>query len=120
MFWTGATIKFAVDGSLPARLVMWGLLPEVYAAISVRAVAALLRLKTTETPVIVLRNCVTDAGAAELAQAIRQYGKRADLQVLELPHNPKLSEDGLRALVPVATEEGLNIQEFDLSYNSQL
>jgi len=118
--WIGMTIKFAVDGSLPARLALWGLLPEAYAAISVRAVAALLRLKRGTTPVIVLRNCVTDAGAAELAEALRLYGRSADLQVVELPHNPKMGKDGLGHIVAVALLEDSPLQELDFSYNPQL
>lgn len=115
-----ATIKFAMDGSLPARLALWGLLPEAYAAISVRAVAALLRLKKGETPVIVLRNCVTNEGAVQLAEAMRKYGTNADLQALELPHNPALGEEGLRAIAATALLEGSPLQELDLSYNPQL
>jgi len=118
--WIGMTIKFAVDGSLPARVALWGLLPEAYAAISVRAVAALLRLKKGTTPVRVLRNCVTDAGAAELAQALRLYGKSADLQVVELPHNPKMGKDGLGHIVAAAMLEDSQLQELDFSYNPQL
>lgn len=118
--WIGMTIKFAVDGSLPARLALWGLLPEAYAAISVRAVAALLRLKKGTTPVIVLRNCVTDTGAAELAEALRLYGKQANLQVVELPHNPKMGKDGLGHIVAVAMLEDSQLEELDFSYNPQL
>lgn len=120
VLWILCTIKFAIDGSLPARLAMWGFLPEAYAAISVRAVCALLRLKKTSTPIIVLRNCVTDAGAHELAEAVRRHDQTADLQALELPHNPKLGQEGLRALVAMALREGSNLQEFDISYNFQL
>lgn len=120
VLWIGATIKFALDGSLPARLALWGLLPEAYAAISVTAVVALLRLKQTETPIIVLRNCVTDAGAKELAEAIRLYGKKADLQAIELPHNPRLGEAGVCEIVAAALLEGSNLQELDFSYNPQL
>jgi len=110
-----------VDGSLPARLALWGLLPEAYAAISVRSVVALLRLKTGTTPVVVLRNCVSDAGAEELAEAMLTYGKRADLQVLEMPHNPAVSEVGLQHLVSAALNaDGPPLQELDVSYNPQL
>ena len=61
------TIKWSIDGSLPARLAIWGLLPEAFAAISVRAVANLLRLKTGTTPVVMLKSSVSDANAHELA-----------------------------------------------------
>mmetsp|Transcript_104560 Transcript_104560/g.327078 ORF Transcript_104560/g.327078 Transcript_104560/m.327078 type:complete len:394 (+) Transcript_104560:111-1292(+) len=118
--WIAATIKFAVDGSLPARLALWGLLPEAYAAISVRAVVALLRLKTGTTPVVVLRSCVTDAGAAELAEALQKYGQKAGLEALELPHNPALGEAGLRHLASAACVEGSPLRELDISYNPQL
>jgi len=118
--WIFATIKFAWDGSLPARLALWGLLPEAYAAISVTSVIALLRLKThASTPVIVLRNCVTDQGAKDLAEAMRLYGKQADLQAIELPHNPSLSVEGARALVSAALLEGSKLEELDLSFNPQ-
>lgn len=120
VFWILCTIKFAIDGSLPARLALWGFLPEAYAAISVRAVVALIRLKSNPTPVIVLRNCVTDADAVELAEGLRRYGETADVQALEFPHNPKLGREGVRALVAVAMSEGSNLQELDFSYNPQL
>jgi len=120
VLWVLATIKFAWDGSLPARFALWGLLPEAYAAISVRSVAALLRLKSGTTPVIVLRNCVTDEGALDLAEAINKYGITADLQSLELPHNPQLTAKGLKALFAAAMKEGSLLEEFDLSYNPQL
>lgn len=119
--WILATLKFAWDGSLPARLAMWGLLPEAYAAISVRAVVALLRLKSGPTPIVVLRNCVTDAGAAELAQGLIDYGKKAELQALELPHNPAFGAEGLRSLAAAVPSEGLILlEELDFSYNPQL
>jgi hypothetical protein len=117
--WILATLKFACDGSLPARLALWGLLPEAYAAVTVRAAVALLRLKTGETPVIVLRNCVSDANAQELADGMRMYGKKADLQALELPHNPGLGEAGLRALAEAASGKEATLQELDISYNPQ-
>lgn len=120
VLWILCTIKFAIDGSLPARLALWGFLPEAYAAISVRAVCGLLRLKKNTTPCILLRNCVTDAGAQELAEAVRLYDGTADVQALELPHNPQLGQAGLRALVAMCVREGSNIQEVDFSYNFQL
>ncbi|CAE8653402.1 unnamed protein product [Polarella glacialis] len=120
ILWIIVTVKWAVEGSLPARLAIWGFLPEAYAAISVRAVVYLLRLKTTETPVVLLRNCVSDAGAKELAEALGQHGKKADLQALELPHNRQLGGEGIRAIVEVVLLEGVPLVEFDLSYNPQL
>lgn len=117
--WILCTIRFAIDGSLPARLAMWGFLPEAYAAISTRAVVHLLRLKKTSTPVIVLRSCVTDQGAQELADGIRKY-PAAELEALELPHNPKLGQMGIRALVEMARESTSKLEELDLSYNPQL
>jgi len=121
ILWIGGTIKFALDGSLPARLALWGLLPEAYAAISVRSVIALIRLKKNPTPVVVLRNCVTDAGAAELAGALRVFGKQAGLEALELPHNLEMGEAGLQHLASMALcAEGPQLQEIDISYNPQL
>lgn len=119
--WMGATIKWALDGSLPARLALWGLLPEAYAAISVRAVAALLRMKRGPTPAIVLKNCIDDRSVLELAEALRRYGTVAELEVLELHYHPALSETGLRTLVDAALgTEGFNLTELDISYNQQL
>lgn len=118
--WILATIKWAVDGSLPARLAIWGFLPEAYAAISVRAVVALLRMKSSTTPVVLLTNCVTDAGAAELAEGIRKFGKKADLQALELPRNRHFGEKGLHMLVEAILSEGLALSELDLTSNPQL
>eukprot|EP00933_Yihiella_yeosuensis_P028213 TRINITY_DN22033_c0_g1_i1.p1 TRINITY_DN22033_c0_g1~~TRINITY_DN22033_c0_g1_i1.p1 ORF type:complete len:424 (-),score=81.81 TRINITY_DN22033_c0_g1_i1:54-1292(-) len=120
LIWIIATVKWAIDGSLPARLALWGFLPEAYAAISVRAVAALLRLKSHETPVILLANCVTDKNAHELAEAFSLYGKKADLQALELPRNRGLGHEGIRKIIDAILEEGLNFQELDLSMNPHL
>eukprot|EP00931_Biecheleriopsis_adriatica_P049614 TRINITY_DN28700_c0_g2_i1.p1 TRINITY_DN28700_c0_g2~~TRINITY_DN28700_c0_g2_i1.p1 ORF type:complete len:413 (-),score=109.15 TRINITY_DN28700_c0_g2_i1:72-1310(-) len=120
VLWIIATIKWAVDGSLPARLAIWGLLPEAYAAITVRAVAALMRLKSGTLPVVMLRGCVTDSNAGELAEAIRAYGKKSDLQALELPYNRQLGEEGLKVLVDVVLQSGHPLEELDISYNPQL
>lgn len=118
--WLLTMLKFAVDGSLPARLALWGLLPEAYAAISVNAVYHLLRLKTTSTPVVILQNCVTDAGAEHLAQAMKEFGVKADLEAVELPHNPLLTTRGLQAIVDAALLPTSKVVELDLSYNPQL
>mmetsp|Transcript_114466 Transcript_114466/g.323645 ORF Transcript_114466/g.323645 Transcript_114466/m.323645 type:complete len:391 (+) Transcript_114466:101-1273(+) len=118
--WICAVIKFAIDGSLPARLALWGLLPEVCAAVSVRSLVALLRLKTEPTPAIVLRSCVNDDGAKRLADGIREYGARAELQVIELSNNPQLGKEGLRTIGSASMAEGLQVAELDLSYNPQL
>lgn len=119
LVWLMTMLKFALDGSLPARLALWGLLPEAYAAISVRAVFHLLRLKSGTTPVVVLRNCLTDEGALTLVKAMTMYGKKADLQVVELPHNPLLTNEGLQAIVDAALREDSKIAELDFSYNPQ-
>jgi len=118
--WLGAMLKFVVDGSLPARLALWGLLPEAYAAISVRAVFHLLRLKTGPTPVVVLRNCVTDDGARKLVEAMTLFGEQAELEAVELPHNPQLSAAGVKAIVDAALRPESKVMELDLSYNPQL
>eukprot|EP00448_Togula_jolla_P005975 CAMPEP_0170611028 /NCGR_PEP_ID=MMETSP0224-20130122/22971_1 /TAXON_ID=285029 /ORGANISM="Togula jolla, Strain CCCM 725" /LENGTH=390 /DNA_ID=CAMNT_0010936437 /DNA_START=1 /DNA_END=1169 /DNA_ORIENTATION=- len=118
VMWVIVILKFAVDGSLPARLALWGLMPEVCAMVSVRSLVALLRLKRTPTPALVIRSCVTDAGAMQLAEAIRMYAKGAELEVLELPHNPALGAAGLKELVAAAVEVGLS--ELDFSFNPQL
>jgi Ran GTPase-activating protein (RanGAP) involved in mRNA processing and transport len=118
--WLLALLKCAIDGSLPARMALWGLLPEAFAAISPRALAALLRLKThAPTPVILLQNSVTDANAETLAAAIRDYGKQAGLQAVELPNNPNLTAKGLRCIVEACLGDGQNIEAIDLSYNPQ-
>merc|ERR1712037_531813 len=98
---------------------LWGFLPEAYAAISVSAVNALLRLKKGPTPVVVLQNCVTDAGANQLAEAFQNYGKKAELVAIELPHNPQLSARGLDPIVEVALHKDSTISELDVSYNPQ-
>lgn len=118
--WIAFTLKWAVDGSLPARLALCGLLPEAYAAITVSAVKHLLRLKSGSTPVVMLRNAVTPDGALQLAEALRLHGKRADLQVLELPYNPQMDVAGLRAIVEVILQEELALEELDFSFNRQL
>jgi len=117
--WLLMMVKFACDGSLPARLALWGLLPEAYAAISVRAVYHLLRLKENPTPVVVLRSCLTDENAATLAQALDQFGENADLQVLELTHNPKLTAAGLRHIMESVLRPQSKVVELDFSYNPQ-
>merc|ERR1712216_325401 len=48
-----------------------------------------------------------------------QYGKKADLQVLELPYNPSMSLQGLRIITNVAGPERLMLCELDFSYNAQ-
>ncbi|CAE7441367.1 Nlrp4c [Symbiodinium natans] len=118
--WILATIKWAVDGSLPARLAVWGLLPEAFAAVSVRSAAALLNLKSGSTPVLVLKTCVSDSNVEELAKALREHGKRAELQALELPYNHQLSDAGVRRLVEAVTEAEVVLEELDLSFNAQL
>mmetsp|Transcript_22201 Transcript_22201/g.40857 ORF Transcript_22201/g.40857 Transcript_22201/m.40857 type:complete len:393 (+) Transcript_22201:64-1242(+) len=118
--WTVVICKFTCDGSLPARLAIWGFLPEAFAAISVRAVIALLRLKDGPLPVIYLRQCVDDDGALQLAEAIRKYRKKAELAVLEVPQNPNLTLRGLAELVAVMIEDESEICELDVSYNPQL
>lgn len=119
--WLLALVKCACDGSLPARLALWGLLPEAFAAISPRALSALLRLKThAPTPVIMLQNSVTDGNAEELAEAIRLYGKQAGLQAVELPNNPLLTAAGLHCIVEACLGKELTIEALDLSYNPQL
>uniref|UniRef100_A0A7S4R9D5 Uncharacterized protein n=1 Tax=Alexandrium monilatum TaxID=311494 RepID=A0A7S4R9D5_9DINO len=121
LVWIIGSIKFAVDGSLPARLALWGLFPEAYAAVSVRSVVALLRLKAGQTPVVVLQSCVCDKGAVELADALGRYGRKAGLQALELPHNPAMSEVGLKHLAAaILAEDSPPLQELDVSYNPQL
>lgn len=117
--WLLMMVKFACDGSLPARLAQWGLLPEAYAAISVRAVYHLLRLKDGATPVVVLRNCITDENAATLARAMDEFGDKSDLQALELPHNPQLESAGLRHIVESALRKESKVVELDFSYNPQ-
>lgn len=96
------------------------MLPEAYAAISVRAVVGLLRLKSNPTPVIVLRNCVTDAGAAELEVALREYGEKADVQALEFPHNAAMTGVAVQHIANMAARKGSSLEEIDLSYNPQL
>lgn len=118
--WIGLLIKYMIDGSLPARLALWGLMPEVCAAISPRSIVALLRMKKEPTPVIVLRGCVNDAGAEELARGVIEFGPKAELQVIELPHNPSLTSAGLRRLVAATREDGVQVSELDLSSNPQL
>jgi len=118
--WLFTMLKFAVDGSLPARLAIWGLLPEAYAAISVRAVFHLLRLKSGPTPVIVLRNCVTDEGALKLVEAMIDFGSKAGLEAIELPHNPQLGVAGLQAITDAALRPDSKVVELDFSYNPQL
>lgn len=118
--WLMATVKFALDGSLPARLAIWGLLPEAYAAVSVGAVKALLRLKKGPTPVIMLQNCVTDEGALQLSEAVREFGQSAELQALELPQNPQLGLTGLKYIVEACLTECSQVVELDLSFNPQL
>lgn len=118
--WIGLLVRYMIDGSLPARLAMWGLMPEVCAAISPRSIVALLRMKKEPTPVIILRSCVTDKGAEELAQGVIEYGPKSELQVLELPHNPGLTSVGLRRIVAASRADGVQVCEFDLSSNPQL
>lgn len=120
MSWILATVKWAVDGSLPARLAVWGLLPEAFAAISVRSVAALLRLKSGSTPVLALKTCVSDSNVEDLAEALRRHGKQAELQSLELPYNQELTGTGVQQLVQAVTEGGVELEELDLSFNAQL
>eukprot|EP00928_Gymnodinium_smaydae_P063558 TRINITY_DN47100_c0_g1_i1.p2 TRINITY_DN47100_c0_g1~~TRINITY_DN47100_c0_g1_i1.p2 ORF type:complete len:414 (-),score=114.66 TRINITY_DN47100_c0_g1_i1:84-1325(-) len=121
LVWIIVVIKFACDGSLPARLALWGLLPEVCAAVSVHSIIALLRLKThAPTTAIVLRSCVTDDGAEQLADALREYGARAELEVIELAQNPKLGCRGLEALAQAIGADGSRVAELDLSFNPQL
>lgn len=117
--WLLMMVKFACDGSLPARLAQWGLLPEAYAAISVRAVYHLLRLKENPTPVIVLRNCITNENAPLLAMAMDQFGDHADLQALEFPHNPQLNATGLRHIMESVLRPTSKVVELDFSYNPQ-
>lgn len=117
--WIVFLLKSAWDGSLPARLALWGFLPEAYAAISVRSVVALLRLKDHSTPVILLRECVTDANAQDLAEAMRKYTK-AEVEALELPSNPRLGVIGVGRIVEAAMCEESQLSELDLSMNSQL
>lgn len=120
LLWIGTSIKWAVDGSLPARLALWGLLPEAFAAISVPAVVALLRLKRETTPVLLLRAAVDKRNAQQLGEALRVYGKKAELQALELPYNPEMGEEGLQQIVEGLSEAELALEELDLSYNPQL
>eukprot|EP00927_Polykrikos_kofoidii_P032072 TRINITY_DN27426_c0_g1_i1.p1 TRINITY_DN27426_c0_g1~~TRINITY_DN27426_c0_g1_i1.p1 ORF type:complete len:443 (+),score=89.87 TRINITY_DN27426_c0_g1_i1:53-1381(+) len=120
LFWIGAVLKFAIDGSLPARLAIWGFLPEVCAAVSVSALSALLRLKTHPTPAIVLKNCVTDKNAGQLAEAMVAFAKSSELQVVELPFNPGLGKDGLRVIVEATMTANSQVSELDISYNPQL
>mmetsp|Transcript_18217 Transcript_18217/g.42411 ORF Transcript_18217/g.42411 Transcript_18217/m.42411 type:complete len:386 (+) Transcript_18217:93-1250(+) len=117
--WMILICKFACDGSLPARLALWGFLPEAYSAISVSAVIALLRLKDGPLPVILLQQCVNDDNALQLAEAIRKYRKKAELAVLEVPRNPNLTLRGLAELVAVVMEAESEITELDFSYNPQ-
>merc|ERR1719487_1746102 len=100
-------IKYTCDGTLPARMAMWGLLPEVCAAVSVKSLVGLLQLKTEPTPAIVLKNCVTDDGAEKLVEGIRTYSKTAQVAALELPCNPGLGEKGLRFLAELAVDTTL-------------
>eukprot|EP00927_Polykrikos_kofoidii_P032073 TRINITY_DN27426_c0_g1_i2.p1 TRINITY_DN27426_c0_g1~~TRINITY_DN27426_c0_g1_i2.p1 ORF type:complete len:425 (+),score=83.06 TRINITY_DN27426_c0_g1_i2:53-1327(+) len=102
LFWIGAVLKFAIDGSLPARLAIWGFLPEVCAAVSVSALSALLRLKTHPTPAMVA------------------FAKSSELQVVELPFNPGLGKDGLRVIVEATMTANSQVSELDISYNPQL
>lgn len=119
--WLGFTVKCACDGSLPARLALWGLLPEAFAAISPRCLAHLLRLKIpNQTPVILLQNSVTDEGAVQLADAIRDYGVQSGMQAVEIPHNLEMSCDGLRFIVAAILGKGQEIEALDLSHNEQL
>ncbi|CAJ1415846.1 unnamed protein product [Effrenium voratum] len=120
MTWIGVSIKWACDGSLPARLAIWGLLPEAFSAISVSAVAALLRLKSGPTPIIALKASITDSNASEFAEAIREHGKKAELQALELPFNQQMGEEGLKDIVEAVVSTKLSLDELDLSYNPQL
>merc|ERR1712232_928386 len=94
-------------------------LPEAFTAISVRAVIGLLRLKTNPTPVIVLRNCVTDTGAAQLVDALQMYGAKANVEALELPQNP-FTEVGIQRLMAAPLLDGSTLQEIDISYNPHL
>eukprot|EP00913_Durusdinium_trenchii_P031046 g29074.t1 len=114
------SVKFALDGSLPARLAFWGLLPEAFAAISVRAVVHLLRMKSEPTPVIMLKASISDANAHELAEAFRMYGKKAQLQALEIPFNREMGHAGLTELVAGLASSEIVLEEMDLSYNPQL
>eukprot|EP00929_Paragymnodinium_shiwhaense_P121560 TRINITY_DN93830_c0_g1_i1.p1 TRINITY_DN93830_c0_g1~~TRINITY_DN93830_c0_g1_i1.p1 ORF type:complete len:389 (+),score=91.84 TRINITY_DN93830_c0_g1_i1:64-1230(+) len=118
--WLAMIIKFTCDGTLPARMALWGLLPEVCAAVSVKSLVGLLRLKRDPTPAIVLRNCVSDDGAVQLAEGIRKYQKTAQVEALELPYNPGMGLQGVRALAALALEEGTKLEELDISYNPQL
>jgi len=115
-------IYFAFSGSLPARMALWGIVPEAFAAISVSSVKALLRLKKHPTPVVVLRSCVSDKNAAELAETIREYAVKADLQALELQQNLQLTHVGLQAIVGAILGLGCKgpLVELDLSQNPQL
>lgn len=112
-------IVFFVDGSLAARLALWGLLPEAYSALSVASICALLRLKKGETPFIELQGCVSDAGAASLGDSIRTYGSKAQLRGLSLPHNSQLSAPGVGSLCALALSPASPLSELNLSWNPQ-
>jgi len=51
---------------------------------------------------------------------MRLYGKQADLQAVELPHNPRLGIAGLKAVVDAAIEPESQVADLDFSYNPQL
>jgi len=122
LVWGICIVVWGLDGSLAARLAVWGLLPEGFTVISASAVSALLRLKKGETPVVVLRGCVTDNDAKILADAVGEHGGRAGIRALELNHNP-WSANGLTHVVELfltARHPQLQLQELEISDSPHL
>jgi Ran GTPase-activating protein (RanGAP) involved in mRNA processing and transport len=113
-------ILFFLDGSLAARLALWGLLPEAYAALSVPSICALLRLKKGTLQFIELQGCVSDVNAVSLGEAIRDHGSKADLKGLSLPYNGQLSASGVGSMCALALIPSSPLVEINLSGNPQV
>eukprot|EP00746_Dinoflagellata_sp_MGD_P143334 gnl/MRDRNA2_/MRDRNA2_76173_c0_seq1.p1 gnl/MRDRNA2_/MRDRNA2_76173_c0~~gnl/MRDRNA2_/MRDRNA2_76173_c0_seq1.p1 ORF type:complete len:369 (+),score=58.79 gnl/MRDRNA2_/MRDRNA2_76173_c0_seq1:125-1108(+) len=111
---------WVLDGSIRARLAIWGLVSESHAFMSISSACALLQLKQEPTPYIELHRCLADKDAAKFGEAIRVHTKSAKTQVVAIHSCKRLTMKGVSVFCKEALCKTSQVRELDLSGNPQL